>query len=385
METLIKNIACKAYRTYLRTEDFFLADSFELSIDQSTMKSEIKKSITTMRDSFIDFYLNDQLHTFIMKYIDNCNEDKKETFFTDLFNLTVLSTYLTIKYKKLSKLRSLDRQQLIDNLAITFTENCYLGNNRNSFHPYHITNIPRSKNPIQNLDFYALQTGYLQHILLILVVSCERWKILPNIEFRKIGQKNLVSSHTKTIHKQTINTMNKLTIYDNSLLNTIKNFQSILQKAKQEIKKNQRILIHNVFFSKQAINMLDYDKLIKDNYYIFEEKYNHATETQIRETIALAFEKIIKNFTGREERVWRDVHIFMEILNIPISKRKNKKMNFFNEELIGIKNENGDIFFIKPLITEKSFRKTNAHRRLNSLFWKNTKDQNKFITAYTFD
>ena len=397
-------------------------DCIDTDIDRESLRSQIKESLRAMEkaikgdkdlDSSIGFSQKSSLKKqtgqsfedlkkvfekshdeytvvdFIIQHIDTKSTVVQKMFYTKLFDLTVASTYLITKYKKLSKKQSFDRQRLIDNLANSLIENSYLGNNRKSFHPYYISNQPRAKNPLFSFDFATVQTAYLQHLILVLVVLYKRWGILPNVNFNKMGQKHYIPTNVEKTEAGQTNIFSRISIQEHSLIYTIKNFKNIIEKAKKDATNGRRVLINNIFFSRQAIDMLDYDKLINNNHYnIVEEDNNYPTTVQVRETIALCFEDLIKKSTDRKERVWADVLVFMHILGIEVPLQKNKKIDFLYKSLISIKNDKGKAFFIKPMISDKDFQKSDSYRKVENLFQLNTykdTDVHTFSEIYTFE
>ena len=363
-------------------------DSSVGSSQESSLKKQTKQSFEDLKKVFEESPDDRTVADFIIHHIDKKDMDTQKKFYTKLFDLTVVSTYLITKYKKLSKKQSVDRQRLIDNLANALIENSYLGNNRKSFNPYYISNKPRAKNPLFSFDFATVQTAYLQHLLLVLVVLYRRWGILPDISFGKMGQKHYIPTNVEKTGDGETKIFSKISIQEHSLIYTIKNFKNIIEKAKQDAANGRRVLINNIFFSRQAIDMLDYDKLINNNHYIVEKENNYPTTVQVRETIALCFEDLIKKGTNRKERVWADVLLLMNILDIKVPLKKNKKMDFHYKSLIGIKNDKGKAFFIKPMISDKDFQRSDGYRRVENLFQLNTyedMDVHQFSETYTFE
>ncbi len=395
MENSIKEIACKAYRTFLQTENFFLMDCFDLSIKKDELREKIKNNLRNTSDAFDTSAHNEYIETFMMNYLHNQNTETLQDFYSELFNLVILSTYLMMKYENLYQRQRLDRQKLINNLAMTIVENSHLGNNRDTFFPYDFYSKPRSRNPMHNHDFYSIQTTYLQHLLLTLVVLYKRWNILPDIEFGKIGQKNSIHSDMDKVgyNHTNVDHIHALYINKHSLIDTIKHFPDILEEAQKVVKKSrgkERTQIANIFFSAQTLASINYDNLIKNGYYNFEEERNYATVAQIRETLALCFEDLIKKITSKEERVWQDVRAFMKLLDIELPERKNKKMYFFDKDTIGIKNYDGNIFFVKVLLDDKEVKQKNSVTRQRNFFHASASEayeilKEKFIVTYSFE
>jgi len=395
LESLIKEIACKAYKTFLQTENFFLMDCFDLSIKKNVLRGKIKNNLRNTRDALDASAHNKYIETFMMNYLHDQDTETLQDFYSELFNLVILSTYLMVKYENLYQRQRLDRQKLVNNLATTIVENGLLGNNRDTFSPYDFYSKPRSRNPMHNHDFYSIQATYLQHLLLTLVVLYKRWNILPDISFSKMGQKNFIHSdidkvgydHTNVEH------IHALYIYKHSLIDIIKHFPDILEEAKKAVKKSRgkdRIQLANIFFSAQTLTSINYDNLIEDRYYNFEEEHNFATVAQVRETLALCFEDLIKRVTSKEERVWQDVRVFMKLLDIGLPKRKNKKMNFFDKDIIGIKNYDGKIFFVKVLLDDRKVKQKNIVTRQRNFFHADRSEEYKilketFIVTYSFE
>lgn len=396
MKNLTKQQARRAYKTFLQTENFFLMDCFDLSIGKDTLRAKIKHNLRNIRDVFDTSKENDgDIETFVLNYLHDKNTENSQYFYSELFNLVILSTYLMIKYENLHQGQRLNRIKLVNNLATTIIENAHLGNNRDTFSPYNFYSKPKSRNPMHNHDFYSIQTTYLQHLLLILVVQYKRWNILPDISISKVGQKNSIHSDMTKVRYNHTNTehIHALHIYKHSLIDTIKHFQEILEDAQKVVKKSQgktRIQIANIFFSSKTITSINYDNLIHDEYYNIDEERNYASVAQVRETLALCFEDLIKRITDKKVRVWRYVRLFMKLLDIDLPERKNTKMHFFDRDIIGIKNYDGDVYFVKILLNDKEVKQKNRVTRQNNFFHAYTSEaydivKEKFITTYSFE
>jgi hypothetical protein len=80
----------------------------------------------------------------------------------------------------------------------------------------------------------------------------------------------------------------------------------------------------------------------------------------------------------------------MKLLDIGLPERKNKKMNFFDKDIIGIKNYDGKIFFVKVLLDDREVKQKNIATRQRNFFHADRSEEyrilkEKFIVTYSFE
>ena len=364
----IQKAAKDAYNTFLETETIFLSDCYGMGIESFELRSEIKKSIVTLRDALDSEKFREGVAGIYYDAFKDEFEENGYKFLYEIFNLVTMLVFFRKKYSKKESVDKKDMQKFINNLAISVIEGSHIGKSEQvNFSPYYISkeakqqhkhsfvrrkylySFAKAGNSVVRENFYDAQNTYLQHLILIMVVLYHRHGLWPDIGYSKIGQKHLITkdtfeSATKKIPDNVLNNKHWLS----NLSNVIRHFEAIMVQLKKVGLSRGDIKLTNVYFSTEFINKFDYKELL--TCYIDEE---HAINTtipsinNITHTISHMIEKIIIRKTNRKNH-WKDAAAFMHALDYDSFRDQEKYTNFaFDDgEIISIYNDHGKSFGI---------------------------------------